>query len=77
MSLKPSLLHDIKSPLTAAKLGLSLLRLELKEKFANEEPSEKASEINQIIASIENKITQCIEVIEKNRTAFEADILTN
>lgn len=67
----PSLLHEIKSPLTAAKLGLNLLRLELKEKFAQEEPSEKINEITQILENIEIKVNQCVEVLQKNRAAFD------
>jgi len=77
MSSKPSLLHEIKSPLTAAKLGISLLQAELNEKFANDPQSEKVIEINQIVAGIEAKINQCVETLQKNRSAFDGKTPTN
>jgi len=71
MSLKPSLLHDIKSPLTAAKLGLSLLRAELDEKFSSELEDEKVKEIFSVLSSIESRINQTVDLLQTNRSLFE------
>jgi len=61
----PSYWHDIKSPLTAARLGTGLLRHELCEAGI------KINEISKILEEIENKIDEAVIGIDNLRQHLE------